>query len=312
MVIRTLGNAGDKYLALLNSIQRQTLQPAEVVVVIPEGYPLDHRIGNERVIRSAKGMVTQRAMGICSANSEWLLVVDDDVQLPDDFAEKVLGYAALRQLDCVLCSPHEQNSIADEGRKKPFTTARRMRLAFTAQAFYSTRKSAFFDTITTSGGHRTYVNHPNGLCQTGPFFCFMVKADKARGVHFEEDAWLEQGTLTSYAAYDDACFFYKLYLAGARIAYCHSVRCLHLDAAAGRPAESAMQARCRRLYSIARNRTLFWRKYIFGRRRTLRNLLGGLHGIFGYALYNTLINLHRPAAIRAMFLGYKEALLPLK
>ena len=36
VVIRTLGNTGEKYNVLLQSIKSQTIQPEEIIVVIPE------------------------------------------------------------------------------------------------------------------------------------------------------------------------------------------------------------------------------------------------------------------------------------
>ena len=38
VVIRTLGNTGLKYKALLDSIAKQTIHPEEIIVAIPEGY----------------------------------------------------------------------------------------------------------------------------------------------------------------------------------------------------------------------------------------------------------------------------------
>ena len=98
VVIRTLGNSGEKYKALLDSIKAQTVQPEEVIVVIPEGYSLDHELGNETIIRSPKGMVTQRAVGIESAKSEYILVVDDDIE----FAALVNVGSALSGVACEL------------------------------------------------------------------------------------------------------------------------------------------------------------------------------------------------------------------
>ena len=89
IVIRTLGNTGDKYLQMLRTIERQTVKPLEILVVIPEGYSLDHQLGTERIIRSEKGMVTQRAVGIMEAKGEYLLVLDDDLDFPPNFAEQM-------------------------------------------------------------------------------------------------------------------------------------------------------------------------------------------------------------------------------
>lgn len=102
IVIRTLGNTGDKYLQMLRAIERQTVKPLEILVVIPEGYSLDHQLGTERIIRSEKGMVTQRAVGIREAKGEYLLVLDDDLDFPPDFAEQMHDHLKTRQLDCVL------------------------------------------------------------------------------------------------------------------------------------------------------------------------------------------------------------------
>ena len=38
VVIRTLGNTGVKYQALLQSIKAQTIQPEEIIVLIPHVY----------------------------------------------------------------------------------------------------------------------------------------------------------------------------------------------------------------------------------------------------------------------------------
>ena len=102
VVIRTLGNTGEKYLQMLKAIEQQTVKPEEIVVVIPEGYALDHSLGNERIIRSAKGMVSQRAVGIAEAKGEYLLVLDDDLDFPPDFAEQLYLHLVKEDLDCVL------------------------------------------------------------------------------------------------------------------------------------------------------------------------------------------------------------------
>ncbi|MCQ2307204.1 MAG: hypothetical protein MJ000_06545 [Bacteroidales bacterium] len=44
VVIRTLGNSGEKYQKLLDSIRSQTVQPEEVIVAIPDGYELDCKL----------------------------------------------------------------------------------------------------------------------------------------------------------------------------------------------------------------------------------------------------------------------------
>ena len=314
IVIRTLGNTGEKYLQMLQAIERQTVKPCEIVVVIPEGYTLDHQLGNERIIRSEKGMVTQRAVGIREAKGDYLLVLDDDLDFPADFAEQMHSHLHARQLDCVLAFgggvPTGDMAVAEKPsvKKRLKQCIKRLHVAFTGQAFYSQRKSKWFDTISSTGGHRTYINCEEGLCQTGAFACFFIKANKAKEVHFEEECWLEQGRISSYAAYDDAVFYYKVFLQGGRIAYTHNTDFVHLDAAAGRPAQDRLTAKRIRLYTIARNRTIFWYKHIWSNHRSLHNLAGGIYGIVNYAIYNTFINLYPKTwpAIGALYRGYRD------
>ena len=312
VVIRTLGNAGEKYQRMLQAIANQSVSPTEVIVVIPHGHTPDHTLGHERIIHSGKGMVTQRAAGISEANGDYLLVLDDDLDFPPDFVEKLYTALTERKLDCVLAfgaGSAENTSEQKQHKSNIKQHLKRLRLAFTGQAFYSNRYSQWFDIIASTGGHRTYVKCEDGLCQTGAFACFFIKADKAKAVHFEDERWLEQGSISSYAAYDDAVFYYKLHLQGGRIAYTQTTDFTHLDAAAGRPAPDALTARKNRLYTIARNRTIFWHRHIWSNHRSLHNLLGGIYGIVNYAIYNIAINFlpNRWPAIKAMMQGYREA-----
>lgn len=314
IVIRTLGNTGEKYHTMLQAIACQTVKPREVVVAIPEGYSLDFTLGTEHIVHCSKGMVTQRAAGIEAAQGEYLLVLDDDLDFPPNFAEKLHNTLTGKRLDCVLAFPsygtENNNSFAPRKRLPLKNFVRKLRGAFTGQVFYSNKKSEWFDVITSTAGHRTYVNCEDKLCQAGCFQCFFIKNDKAKAVRFEDEMWLEQGRLSGYAAYDDAVFFYKLYLQGGRIAYTSDTGYTHLDAAAGRPAKSKLEAKRIRLYTIARNRTLFWLLHIWPSRRNPCTLFGGIYALVNYTLYNLVINSvpkYWPA-ITALFQGYRDAL----
>lgn len=300
---------------MLKAIERQTVKPEEIVVVIPEGYPLDHSLGNERIIRSAKGMVTQRAVGIAEAKGEYLLVLDDDLDFPPDFAEQLYLHLVKQDLDCVLAfgdwgvesSGEVVAKVSLKAKVKNW--AKRVRGAYTGQVFYSNRKSDYFDTITTTAGHRTYVNEEDKPCQAGAFACFFIKSQEAKNIHFEDERWLERGSISTYAAYDDAVFFYKFFLQHGRIAYTRNTAFRHLDAAAGRPAKDKITAKRIRLYTIAKNRTIFWHRHIWSNSKKLRTLLGGLYALNNYTFYNLIINAipkHWPA-VAAMFMGYRDA-----
>ncbi len=217
IVIRTLGNTGEKYLQMLQAIEQQTVKPCEIVVVVPEDHEPDHQLGIERIIHSAKGMVTQRAVGIAEAVGDYLLVLDDDLDFPNNFAEQLYNHLQALQLDCVLAFGNGVSTTDGETptiaplSKRILQRMKKIRLAFTGQAFYSHRKSQWFDAIVSTGGHRTFIHCEDGLCQTGCFQCFFIKAGKAKNIHFEDEKWLEQGSISSYAAYDDAVFFNYIY-----------------------------------------------------------------------------------------------------
>ena len=57
VAIRTLGTSGSKYVKLIDSINRQTIKPEKIIVVLPKGYDIPkYHIGNETFVFSEKGM----------------------------------------------------------------------------------------------------------------------------------------------------------------------------------------------------------------------------------------------------------------
>lgn len=317
VVIRTLGNSGEKYRQLLQSIARQTVEPEEIIVVIPEGYELDSQLGNEKIVRCKKGMVTQRAVGIEAASSDYILVVDDDLSFEDDMVERLYDYLVKNGLDC--CLPFQGESVKPEEKsinlKYPLRT--RIRNGFTGQMLTSRRKSEYLDVLTATAGHKVYVNSNNldrcYWCTTACFQCFFIKTEVAKSAHFEDETWLEEGRLTSYSAFDEPVFFSKLNHKGIKMAYALRVRYKHLDAQAGHVTRSRLENKRIRYYSIARNRTVYWYKFIWkyadGIKEKTRALLGGAYGTLNYAVFTMLINCHPKYwnAIKALFLGYKDA-----
>lgn len=317
VVIRTLGNSGEKYHRLLKSIESQVASPEEIIVVLPEGYSLDYKLGYERVIYSEKGMVIQRAEGIRQANSEYILVVDDDIEFNDTFITELYEYMIDNSLDCVL--PMEGIPSAEEksiiNLRVPLK--KRVRGVITGQLFQVNRSSKFLDVITVTAGHKVYLKSSNldkcYYCQAGNFQCFFIKTEMAQSANFEDEIWLQEGSITQYASYDDPTFFYKLYLSGMKMAYALRVRYQHLDASSGRKSNSLLQDKIIRYYSVARNRTIFWYKFLWCEsdsfKRRFYVALGGIYAIVNYTLYNLIINCNPKywRGIKVMFIGYKDA-----
>lgn len=100
-VIRTLGTAGDKYQILLDSLNKQTIQPSKILVYIAEGYAIPKEtIGKEQYIYVKKGMVAQRALPYYEVNTEFILFLDDDLFLPDNFVEKMFFFFEKKSCRC--------------------------------------------------------------------------------------------------------------------------------------------------------------------------------------------------------------------
>ncbi|MBQ8957240.1 MAG: glycosyltransferase family 2 protein [Bacteroidales bacterium] len=318
VVIRTLGNSGEKYLRLLQSIARQTVKPESIIVAIPNGYDLDYQLGNETIIRCEKGMVTQRAEGINAASSEYILVVDDDLEFDYDMVERLYRYLVDNDLDCCLPMQGENAKAEDNTINLKYPLSVRIRNGFTGQMFTSRRKSAYLDVLTATAGHKVFINS-NKLdncyfCTTACFQCFFIKTEVAKSARFEEEKWLEQGRLTSYSAFDEPVFFSKLNKKGLRMAYALRVRYRHLNAQAGHIARTRLEDKRIRYYSIARNRSVYWYKFIWkysdGFAEKLMALVGGIYGFFNYTLFTVAINCYPKywKAIGALFLGYRDAL----
>lgn len=259
-VIRTVGTAGEKYYRTLQSVLSQSIPPEEIIVVLPNGYELDYLCGKERIVYSKKGMVTQRAVGINEAHSDYILVLDDDVEFQPELIEKCHSWLQSNHLDCVL--------PGWGGTPVRYSLKTRIKGFIRGDLYTSKKESEWLDKVCKTTGHKVYVNstHPDQcyLCQTGCFQIFFMKTDMAKSLNFGKETWLEQGSISSYAIGDDLTFFYKIYLNGGRIAYCQNATYTHLDAAAGRKAKSKLEERRIRYYTDRKNRYIFWKKFIWG------------------------------------------------
>lgn len=316
IVIRTLGNSGLKYKALLDSIARQTIRPEEIIVVIPYGYELDYSFGNERIVRCKKGMTTQRAIGIIEAKSKYILVVDDDIAFGATMVEDLYRYPTDNHLNC--CLPMGGANCDKETTidlRYPLKT--RLRSGFTGQMFTSRRQSKYLDVLTLAAGHKVYLNSNHldtcYLCTAACFQCFFIETAWAKAAHFEDETWLEEGSYTSYSAYDEPVFFSKLNKKGLRMAYALRTRYQHLDAGAGHQTKTKLQDKSIRYFSIARNRTVYWYRFIYLYQTSWMDkmcaLFWGLYSFINWTTWTIVINCNPRyyKALKYLRLGYKEA-----
>lgn len=91
VAIRTLGTAGDKFVREINSLLKQSILPEKIFAYIPDGYALPEFSGSEMIewVRSPKGMVSQRSLPFLEISSQYVLFLDDDIELAADTVENL-------------------------------------------------------------------------------------------------------------------------------------------------------------------------------------------------------------------------------
>lgn len=220
-VIRTLGKAGVKYQALLDSLCAQTIQPEAIIVYLADGYPIPKETcGREQYVYVKKGMVAQRALNYDEVSSEYILFLDDDVYVAPDGVEKLFEELRLNNADVI--SPDVFDN-ASRGLKAELlmTISGRMRAR--------RGDSVWGYKVMATGGY-SYNKSPQNksyLSQTNAGPCFLCRKSDFLRIRFEDELWLDR---TNYAIGDDQVMFYKMYLAGLKLLTVFGTGIKHLDA----------------------------------------------------------------------------------
>lgn len=253
IVIRTVGKAGVMYQKLLDSIDKLTFPPKEVIVVLPEGYDLPpERLGYETFIFSRRGMLEQRIYGAELATGEYLLLLDDDVEFEPDFIQKMVKPIE-EGLCCVTFPPQLWMLPPKKGIRKFIP-------AITASAVPTIFHKDHYTKILKSGGW-SYNHYDESKmkgylkAESAAGICCFCKRQDFLDINFREDMWLED---TGYALYDDQVMFYKFHLKGFNIFCVTEAKFTHLDAGSSSP-ERAVKA----AFANSRNKTIFWYLYVY-------------------------------------------------
>lgn len=257
MIIRTLYGGGG-YARLLAALEKQTLRPKDIFVVVPHGYDAPSpSLGNETVLRTEKGMWSQRIYGMeyaygLSDRPDYLLVCDDDVEFDGDFAERLVKTAEEYAADTLV----------------PIRDCRKGWLKNLVGGILGerteNRKSPYKITIKRNGRYSVNNSLPGNVnpTQSGPFACFLMRTDITPKMGLRDEMWLDQ---TRYAWPDDQVFFFKAYRSGLRCFSCKAPAFEHLDGGSGVPDK---QREMDAVYAHGRNIVIFWRRFLSGSART--------------------------------------------
>lgn len=249
-VIRTLGTAGEKYQQLLDSLNKQTIQPEKIFVYIAEGYPLPKEtIEKEEYIYVKKGMLTQRALQYKEVDSEYILFLDDDLCFPDDTVERM--FLLLKENNADVISPdifpNSERRILSEllmtlsGRMKARRNDNYWGYKVMRNSGYSYNKNPHYEVL---------------FSQTNAGACFLCKKVDFLRISFQEELWMDN---EKYALGDDQVMFYKMYLNGLKILTWYNHGFIHLDAGNNMDVNKKKNV----IYSDFRFKTIFWHRFIY-------------------------------------------------
>ena len=220
IAIRTLGSAGEKFRKELETICAQTVQPERVVIYIAEGYERpDFTVGKEEYVWIPKGMMSQRVLSYDEITSDCILMLDDDVLLAPDSAEKMLRAMVEHNADCVG---------ADVFRNHRMPLKTEVYAALTNLVFPHWRQKWAFK-IHRNGSFSYNANPKNAFYWSqscgGP--AAMWKKDAFLRLPLEEELWLER---LGFPYGEDALMTYKLHANSGRLGVLYDAGITNLDA----------------------------------------------------------------------------------
>lgn len=245
VAIRTLGTSGEKLVRELTSINKQTIQPDRVVIYIAEGYDRPvFQIGKEEYVWVKKGMVAQRALQYREINSEYILLLDDDVELHPDSAEKLLKVAVEEGADVVG---------ADTFRNQDMSLKSKLFAFFTNWVYPHFDKTWAFKTNCHCGF--SYLNDPTKdyyLSQSCAGPASLWRKDTLLKLHLEDELFLDR---LGFAFGDDLLEFHKVYINGYKLMVHYNCGIVHLD---GKSSSAAYHKNVQKFYIRSKAGFILW------------------------------------------------------
>lgn len=233
-VIRTLGRAGAKYQALLDSLVGQTLPPSRILVYLAEGYDAPREtVGVERIVRCPKGMIAQRALPFDEVDTDYILFLDDDIAIAPDGVERLARAMLGTEADCAFADFYALHSLSAGQKFRLWLEKGDRQTSDRRWAYRECRSSA-----------TAYCAAPEKVMpsQTGCGGAILCSKAAYRAIDFCEERWADA---FGYPLGEDHLFLYKMYVRGFKVVAQFDSGFTHLDASADRPVDFA--AECNRL-----------------------------------------------------------------
>lgn len=304
VIIRTIGKANEKYQRLLDSIAGLKPQPKEVIVVLPEGYPIpEQQLGWETFYFSKKGMVAQRLYGLSVCKTKYAFFCDDDVNFGSDFIEK-LHKPLAEGLGSFSVAPL-YSFLPEKGIKTIIS-------AITASAVPTIFHKENYCTVLRGTGYSFNRNLKKEkkyyTTQSAAWTCFYAKIEDFKTIHFELETWLDKN---GYASLDDQVMFFKAYLMGYKTIVVTNAQYFHLDAKTSTRNNQEIVKYCSSF-----NTVVFWHRFILsneknGFGRFLARLSFGYKRMFTllYGWFSVTVKKADKKVLEMLKQGYKDAYL---
>lgn len=255
IAIRTLGIAGEVFERELKSIAKQTVKPRHVMAYVPDeciGKWKNGRFCEEVYVPVKKGMVAQRALPYDGIDSEYVLLLDDDVELAPDCAERLLRAMTKMEADCVG---------ADTYRNQDMSLWQKM-YADVTNFVHPHRDKRWAFKIHRNGSFSYLWKSPDmgeRILPTqyvaGP--CAMWRKEAIKRLHWEDEVWMDE---MEFSYMDDTVESYKLYVNGGKmfLLYDSGVKNLNAKTASGH-----YRSRATMFYTRARLGFCVWWRTIY-------------------------------------------------
>ena len=251
VAIRTLGTAGEKYEKLLKSIQKQTIQPEKIVVVLPEGYNIpEYQIGTEEFVFCEKGMIIQRFAALKYIKSDYVLFTDDDIEYAEDYIDKLSKVLEEGAYACVAGPLTEL--FPPDALKYKFAS-----LLGGACVMIHGRKDYYVRILRTGGWSYNHSIAEHHIYETEliPGANFMIRKDIMQKISFDNEIWAERN---GYSAFEDRIMFYKLIVNRYRIGVVSDAHYTHQDGNT-----STKDLRLEPFYAGGFNHYVFWHRFLY-------------------------------------------------
>lgn len=277
VAIRTLGRAGEKFEREINSLKSQTIPPIAINAYIPDGYDIPVFAGSETInwIRSPKGMVRQRALPFDEITTDFILFLDDDIELAPNTVEKLFDPIKLENADAVVANVFENHNGSLTWKIKSAINGTLPN--FRKKWGFRVRRSTQY----------SYCNNPDEYMpsQSGAGACALIRKEAFKKIHFEDELWLE---VCGYPFGEDLVFFNKLYQNGFNLYTHFNTGIIHLDAGS-----SSRIDHTKTFIDTQIMRYLIWYRISFSTKKTFFGKQYAKFCFWSSCLYQSLFDLPR-------------------